>query len=267
MNGNDAGVTTPADTDLPAGVQGLDALVAGIERQVADWATATTVWLSNSGSSPGNNGGNGVAGSGKLTGTAVDKFIRPSVQRMLQEPGSKVAGAGFIATLGLLGADRSYIAWWQGDDMERVDALANFSPQSLSRYTKAEWFRIPVATGQPHVTGPFIDLLCTDEYVLTFTHPVFKGEQIAGIVGMDVTAQTLERLGLPLLRTLGPRAALVNRSAPAGGSASAGDAARTVICAAPDLDAGDLVVPAAGAESWPVGRQFRVYSEAQAVLG
>ncbi|OFI37075.1 hypothetical protein BIU82_08130 [Arthrobacter sp. SW1] len=256
MNGNGAGVTTPAHGDTTghsAEMREIEAIVAGIEGQVAEWAAATSAWLD---------------GCGKPTGTAVDKFIRPSVQTLLQGPGAKVAGAGFIATLGLLGPDRSYIAWWQGDDMERVDALANFSPQSLSRYTRAEWFRIPVETGRPHVTGPYIDLLCTDEYVLTFTHPVFRGGQIAGIVGVDVTAQTLERLGLPPLRRIGPRAALVNVSAAGSAdSAVANDGGRAVICATADIDAGDRVVPASGAESWPAGRQFRIYSSVEAALG
>lgn len=256
MNGNGAGVTTPAFGDAaepPAEVREIESLVTGIERQVADWSMATSAWLD---------------GCSKPTGTAVDKFIRPAVQSLLQGAGAKVAGAGFIATLGLLGPDRSYIAWWQGDDMERVDALANFSPQSLSRYTRAEWFRIPVETGQPHVTGPYIDLLCTDEYVLTFTHPVFKEGEIAGIVGVDVTAQTLERLGLPPLQQIGPRAALVNVSASASGlSGAVPDGGRAVICATADIDAGDRVVPSPGADSWPVGRQFRIYSSVQAALG
>lgn len=232
MDGNGAELKAPASPALQ-GVEEINALVTGVERQLDEWAAATTAWITD---------------SGKLTGTAVDKFIRPAVQSMLQAPDSKVVGAGFIATPGLLGPDRSYIAWWQGDDMERVDALANFSPQSLSRYIKTEWFRIPVETGKPHVTGPFIDLLCTDEYVLTFSHPVFNGGTIAGIVGLDVTAQTLERLGLPLLRRVGGRAALIN------------DGGRTVICAASDIDAGDIVVAAEGAESYAVGRQFRILS-------
>lgn len=215
------------------GVEEVDALIRGIERQLDDWAAATTAW---------------ITASGKLTGTAVDKVIRPAVQSMLQAPDSMVVGAGFVATPGLLGPDRSYIAWWQGEDLERVDALANFSPQSLSRYLKSEWFRIPMETGKPHVTGPFIDLLCTDEYVLTFSHPVFDGGTLAGIVGVDVTAQTLERMGLPLLRRIGERAALVN------------DGGRTVICAASDIDAGDIVSAAAGAASHAVGRQFRIIS-------
>ncbi|WP_125611215.1 cache domain-containing protein [Specibacter cremeus] len=225
MNGNDA---APATAELRT-------LVEGIEGRIDDWAAATTRWLND---------------AGKLSGSAIDKFVRPTVSDMLLAPGSNVTGAGFIASAGLLGPDRSYIAWWQGEDLERVDALANFSPQSMSRYVGAEWFKVPVATRRPHVTGPYIDLLCTDEYVLTFTHPVFRGDAVAGIVGLDVTAQTLERRALPLLRRIGPRAALVS----AGG--------RTIVCAAPDVDAGDVIGPAEGAAATPIGRSFTLLAAA-----
>ncbi|WP_427017250.1 cache domain-containing protein [Pseudarthrobacter sp. P1] len=220
------------------GVADLHDLVAGIERQLDDWAAATTAW---------------ITATGKLTGTAIDKSIRPAVQAMLAAEGSLLAGAGFVAATGALGPERSYIAWWQGEDLERVDALANFSPQSTSRYVKAEWFRVPVETGLPHVTGPYIDLLCTDEYVLTFTHPVFDGGTIAGIVGLDVLAQTLERLGMPLLRRIGTRAALVNADG------------RTIVATAPDIEAGDIVAPAAGATVHPVGRALRIFSDTVAL--
>ncbi|MGA7203079.1 MAG: cache domain-containing protein [Specibacter sp.] len=226
MNGNDAETTG-------TGVGELAAMIAGIEDLAAHWARDTTAWLES---------------SGKATGTAIDKFIRPTVAAMLHEPGAMLAGAGFVATAGLLGPERSYIAWWQGEELERVDALANFSPQSMSRYVKAEWFRIPVATREPHVTGPYIDLLCTDEYVLTFTHPVFKSGEVAGVVGLDVTAQILERAGLAALRSIGPDAVLVN----AGG--------RSIISASPSVDAGDVVHPAEGTKVFPVGRQFKIYT-------
>lgn len=36
--------------------------------------------------------------------------------------------------------------------MERVDALANFSPNAISRYVKAEWFCVPVRQAPRHRT-------------------------------------------------------------------------------------------------------------------
>ncbi|MCB5273663.1 hypothetical protein BJG92_01187 [Arthrobacter sp. SO5] len=216
----------------------LDSTIAGIEHQLAVWAAGTGAALASL--------------SGKVTGTAVDKLIRPVVEDLVQLPGGYAAGAGFIANAGLLGPERSYIAWWQGPDLEPVDALANFSPNSISRYVKAEWFRIPVETGQAHVTGPYVDFLCTDEYVLTFTHPVLTRPEgpVAGIVGIDVTVQRLERGAMPALRRIGGRATLVNAEG------------RAVVSAAADIDAGDLTAPDEPCQHYSVGRTFRVWSDA-----
>ena len=185
----------------------------------------------------------------------MDKLIRPVVEELVRTPDGYVAGAGFLANAGLLGPERSYIAWWQGEEMEHVDALANFSPNSISRYVKSEWFRIPVETGQAHVTGPYVDFLCTDEYVLTFTHPVFcrPDGPVVGIVGMDVTVQRLERGAMPGLRRIGERATLVNSDG------------RAIVSAAPDIAAGDLAAAAEGCSVYPVGRKFRIWSGATAL--
>lgn len=216
----------------------LDATIAGIEHCLTEWAADTGAAL--------------AAMSGKVTGTAVDKLIRPVVEELVQLPGGYAAGAGFIANAGLLGPGRSYIAWWQGPDLEHVDALANFSPNSISRYVKAEWFRIPVETGRAHVTGPYVDFLCTDEYVLTFTHPVFTRPDgpVAGIVGIDVTVQRLERGAMAALRRLGGRATLANADG------------RAIVSAAYDIDAGDLTAPNEPCAQYPVGRTFTLCSDA-----
>ncbi|MDN4645341.1 PDC sensor domain-containing protein [Arthrobacter sp. PsM3] len=136
-----------------------------------------------------------------------------------------------------------------------MDALANFSPNSISRYVKSEWFRIPVETGQAHVAGPYVDFLCTDEYVLTFTHPVFSRSEgpVAGIVGMDVTVQRLERGALTALRRIGERATLVNADG------------RAIVSAAPDIAAGDLAAAGEGCRVYSVGRKFRIWSGAPAI--
>ena len=216
----------------------LDATIAGIEHRLTEWAADTGAAL--------------AAMSGKVTGTAVDKLIRPVVEELVQLPGGYAAGAGFIANAGLLGPERSYIAWWQGPDLEHVDALANFSPNSISRYVKAEWFRIPVETGRAHVTGPYVDFLCTDEYVLTFTHPVFTRPDgpVAGIVGIDVTVQRLERGAMAALRRIGGRATLANADG------------RAIVSAASDIDAGDLTAPNEPCAQYPVGRTFTLCSDA-----
>ncbi|MCB5293831.1 cache domain-containing protein [Arthrobacter sp. SO3] len=236
-----SGTTTAADATALAAVTEIDASITGIEDRLAAWAAETGTAL--------------AALSGRVTGGPVDKLIRPVVEELVRAPGGYAAGAGFLANAGLLGPERSYIAWWHGEELEHVDALANFSPTSISRYVKSEWFRIPVETGQAHVTGPYVDFLCTDEYVLTFTHPVFRCSEgpVAGIVGMDVTVQRLERGALPALRRIGERATLVY------------DDGRAIASAAPDIAAGDLAAAGEGCRVYSVGRKFRIWSGGTAI--
>jgi len=233
--------TASPDTLTLQAAADLDATITGIEHRLAAWAVETGAAL--------------AALSTKVSGTAVDKLIRPAVEELVRTPGGYIAGAGFLANAGLLGPERSYIAWWQGEELEHVDALANFSPNSISRYVKSEWFRVPVDTGQAHVTGPYVDFLCTDEYVLTFTHPVFcrADGPVSGIVGMDVTVQRLERGALPALRRIGDRATLVNADG------------RAIVSAASDIAAGDLAAAEVGCSVYPVGRKFRIWSGAKAL--
>lgn len=187
----------------------------------------------------------------KLGGVAIDRISAPAVEQLLSDDQIHAAGAGFIANVGLLAPERSYIAWWQGAEMERVDALANVSTTSQSRYLQAEWFRTPIQTGRLAITGPYIDLLCTDEFVLTFTAPVLWRHEptIAGIVGLDVTVAMLELLSVESLRAVGPSAAIVNAEG------------RIVVAASPRMSSGDFAVIAPDVPSWPVGSILRVVAE------
>jgi hypothetical protein len=112
-------------------------------------------------------------------------------------------GAGFVAAPDAL-ADRSlYLAWWQGDDRQVLgesDAPASGAPFD---YTRREWFRVPAETGHRHLTGPYVDYVCTDEYVVTCTVPVVTDGRTVGVVGADVLVETLEDLLLPSLRASG----------------------------------------------------------------
>ena len=76
----------------------------------------------------------------------------------------------------------------------------------------SKWWRVPALTGRRHITGPYVDYLCTDEYTLTLTEPVFHGGVSIGVVGADIYAEDLERMLLPELRAAGSSVTLVNSS-------------------------------------------------------
>jgi hypothetical protein len=56
------------------------------------------------------------------------------------------------------------------------------------------------------VTGPYVDYVCTDEYVVTSTAPVLVAGRMVGVVGVDTLVETLEETLLPIV---GPAEATV----------------------------------------------------------
>ena len=121
-------------------------------------------------------------------------------------------------------------------DPRRRRAAAAAAPEldaeeeSFYDYTVLPWFTVPRETGRRHVTGPYVDWLCTQEYTLTFTVPVFgthpeRGRCHLGVVGADIVAGWLERRLLPLLHRMDGPVGAGQRRGPGGGGepARAGD--------------------------------------------
>lgn len=133
---------------------------------------------------------------------------------MLEQVDGAVAGAGFVSRPGLLSDAGYWLEWWTvGDDHHRAVRLVVETDQTADGfrdYTVLPWYDVPQRTGQPHVAGPYVDYLCSDEYMLTFTAPVLRAGAFAGVVGADVPVRHVERLVVPLLRRLDVPAALVN---------------------------------------------------------
>ncbi|WP_254052159.1 cache domain-containing protein [Aeromicrobium sp. A1-2] len=151
--------------------------------------------------------------------------IEPHVRTLLDT--ADVVGAGYVAARGALSDQPLYLAWWQGDDqhlLAEADAPATGDPLD---YTRHPWFRTPQLTGRPHVTGPYVDFVCTDEYVMTTTVPVISHGTMVGVVGADTLVETLEALLLPILRSAD--ATLVN------------DQGRAAVSSDPHLATGSLM--------------------------
>lgn len=137
-----------------------------------------------------------------------------------------LVGAGFVAARHALSDKALYLAWWQGDD-RRLLAEPTLNATDSFDYTRRPWFATPERTGRRHLTGPYVDFVCTDEYTVTATAPVVADGRMVGVVGADTLVETLEDMLLPGLRAAG--ATLVNEHA------------RAVVSADPHVGPGDRV--------------------------
>lgn len=128
-----------------------------------------------------------------------------------------VVGAGFVAAPGALRDAEHWLEWWTRGDVvdggvrvERLAVVTDPTAPDFRDWTTLPWYTVPERTGRRHVTGPYVDYLCTDDYTLTFTAPVLVQGRFVGVAGADVYARTVERrLAEPLHEVPGP-AALVN---------------------------------------------------------
>nr|WP_284289210.1 cache domain-containing protein [Angustibacter aerolatus] len=140
---------------------------------------------------------------------------RPPRPGCSSRPPSRLVGAGYVAAPGVL-ADAPYrLEWWTADPdapTGPVEPLAvQTDPQAddFRDYTALPWYAGPAADHRPHLTGPYVDYLCTDEYTLTFTRPVLAGGRFVGVVGADLYVRTLEALVQPVLAGLARPATLL----------------------------------------------------------
>lgn len=124
-----------------------------------------------------------------------------------------IVGSGFVAAPGAVADQAYFLEWWStpGDaPASRLEADLDPESDMFHDYTRLPWYVVPRETGRRHITGPYVDYLCTDEYTLTFTSPVYAGGRFVGVAGADVFVGRFESLVLPRLRGLPYTATLIN---------------------------------------------------------
>lgn len=140
--------------------------------------------------------------------------VRSLAAAQLRRPDALVAGSGLVADPDLFVDAPWHLLWWTAGVDRRIEPLRVVSDPArdgFRDYTLLEWWAVPRRTGRPHITGPYVDYLCTDAYTLTFTVPVHRPDgSMAAVVGSDVYAARAERLLLPALRAGGRPATVVN---------------------------------------------------------
>ena len=142
--------------------------------------------------------------------------VHPAAVAELRREDGLIAGCGLVADPHLIADAPWHLAWWTtGADREIAPLRVVSDParDGFRDYTVLEWWAVPRRTGRRHVTGPYVDYLCTDAYTLTFTVPVRRPDApMAAVVGSDVYVARAERLLLPALRACGRPATVVNRA-------------------------------------------------------
>lgn len=142
----------------------------------------------------------------------VESFAVPAVTGE-----TLLTGAGFVAAPGALSDAEWHLAWWLGGtgpsrQLRRLATIDDPSHDQFRDYTALEWWRVPATTGTRHLTGPYVDYVCTDDYTVTITTPVRIGGELVGVVGADALVDRLERALLPAMRSGATPVTLVNAS-------------------------------------------------------
>jgi len=129
-----------------------------------------------------------------------DLDIEAHCRSLLGQREVPLAGAGFVAETGVLRDAPYWLEWWTANPEVGLDSCrrltADTDPASVGfrDYTELPWFVTPRETGLIHVTGPYVDYVCTDQHTLTVTQPVLVGSTFLGVAGVDLLAATVDRL-------------------------------------------------------------------------
>lgn len=144
----------------------------------------------------------------------MSRVVRP----VLEAGGTPIVGAGLVLAPDVLSDARHWMEWWSRNsagEVRKLRPVLDADADGFYDYTVLPWFVIPRENGVRHVTGPYVDWLCTEEYALTFTVPLYVvhpelGRRFVGIVGADIVNSWVERRLLPLLHRADRPTALVN---------------------------------------------------------
>ncbi|MFB9311212.1 hypothetical protein BJY17_002972 [Agromyces hippuratus] len=198
-----------------------------------------------------------IDGAPEVRPAALDALVAELVLPRLTDSEPLLVGAGFIADGEIVRGRDVHFAWWLGPldanpvlgsttEPTRLDLTTRGYTEYLRDFRALEWYRIPATTRHAHVTGPYVDHLCTCDYILTMTMPVHADDsRMVGVIGADVSVRRLERELLAAFLDVPAPLALVN------------DEGRVVLSTEPSLQVGQLADLAGSGEPCP-GTPLRV---------
>ena len=200
---------TPLPTTIDECAAGISTLIDAVFTHIEGWRVQLQAYAATHADS--------------VSRAGIDAFVEDMVRTEFDDDRLPVIGAGFVAAPGFIPDAEWHLAWWLGElntfglearspHIRRLDAVEDPASDEFRDYTALEWWRVPLSTGRRHLTGPYVDYLCTDAYTVTLTVPVHDGDRTIGVVGADLYVDEIERRQLPRLRALGRPATLVNSS-------------------------------------------------------
>ncbi|WP_344952099.1 cache domain-containing protein [Terrabacter ginsenosidimutans] len=146
----------------------------------------------------------------------ADLGIEQGCRDLLADSQTPVAGAGAVFAPDVLSDAPYWLEWWTVESRGGVNVVTKLAAETDPRaigfrdYTELPWYTKPFESGQRHVTGPYVDYLCTDQYTLTFTQPLVVAGTFAGVVGVDVLVAWFEEHLLDVMEAVDRTCILVN---------------------------------------------------------
>lgn len=204
---------TAADRALESGIEAVDEFFDGVFAPLDAWLPRLSAQLHEH------------LRGGPMTGAQLAALVEADAHAILDHSERPLYGAGYCASETVV-SEGNPLAWWQGPERSLL-ASSTFGPgQAAIDLVRLEWYRVPQATGERHVAGPFVDYLCSNEITVTSSIPVMLDGRFSGVVCADVLVSSLEGALLPSVGEL-PEATLVNASG------------RVVVSSDPECETGD----------------------------
>jgi len=122
-------------------------------------------------------------------------LLRPAIHATLESLDGLASGCGFLAAPNAFRGGRLCQQWWSWAEGEAVELTLDFDSgsESFYDYSVKEYFARPAVTGLPEIEGPYVDYLCTQEYILTCAVPVLVRDRFVGVVGADISIGSFQR--------------------------------------------------------------------------
>jgi hypothetical protein len=141
------------------------------------------------------------------------RAVQPAAAEFLSRHEIPMA-AGIVVEPGVIENKDGSIDFWRRSDSGTTQRIVfNLSPDDPGFYdfVTYEWFAEVVSTGKPAIQGPYLDYAGMDKYILTAMVPLSLDGVLIGTAGCDTEVRELERVIMPILRTIPGDAALVSK--------------------------------------------------------